>query len=51
MKQKPNFKVFVREYCKEHGILLSQVILDRTLAKSIHKIYKTTYGIKVKEIA
>ena len=51
MKPNPNFKVFVREYCKEHGILLSQVILDRKLAESIHKIYKTTYGIKVKEIA
>ena len=51
MEQKPNFKVFVREYCKEHGILLSQVILDRTRAEAIHKIYKTTYGIKVKEIA
>jgi len=51
MKQKPNFKVFVREYCKDHGILLSQVILDRKLAASLRKNYNTIYGIKSKEIA
>ena len=51
MEKQPTFKIFVREYCKRNSIPLSKLILDRKLAESIHKIYKTTYGIKVKEIA
>ena len=51
MKQNPNFKVFVREYCKRNSIPLSKLILDRKLATKIRKIYNTTYGIEIKEIA
>lgn len=51
MKTQPNFKVFVREYCTQNNILLSKVILDRTLATTIRKTYNIKYGIKSKETA
>jgi len=51
MEKQPTFKIFVREYCKRNSIPLSKLILDRKFATKIRKIYNTTYGIKVKEIA
>lgn len=51
MENQPNFKIFVREYCKRNSIPLSKLILDRKFAAKVRKIYNTTYGINVKEIA
>jgi hypothetical protein len=51
MKTQPNFKIFVREYCKLNGIQLSTLILNRALLTQIKNLYNTQYGIKVKEIA
>jgi hypothetical protein len=51
MEKQPTFKIFVREYCKRNSIPLSKLILDRKFATKIRKIYNTTYGITVKEIA
>ena len=49
METQPNFKIFVREYCKRNSIPLSKVILDRKFSAKIKKIYDTTYGKSTKE--
>lgn len=51
MKTQPNFKIFVRDYCKLNGIKLSTLILNRPLISQIKTLYNIKYGIKSKKIA
>jgi hypothetical protein len=51
MEKQPNFKIFVREYCKSNNIQLSTLILNRSLIIQIKNLYNIQYGIKSKEIA
>lgn len=49
MEKQPNFKIFVRDYCKINGIQLSALILNRALISQIKNLYNIKYGIKSKE--